>query len=63
MTVLILKMLLFFFIYCYFPTNRGCHISRLVNQKLFIWYDINACWIHTIAIKYKYKLDNKNIKI
>ena len=63
MTVLILKMLLFFFIYCYFPTNRGCHISRLVNQKLFIWYDINACWIHTIAIKYKYKLDNRNIKI
>jgi len=34
------------------------------NQKFVnsVWHGSNACWIHTITIKYKYKLDNKNIK-
>jgi len=32
------------------------------NSKSFIRYGSNACWIHTITLKYKYKLDNKNIK-
>jgi len=34
-----------------------------VNNLPRVWYGSNACWIHTITIKYKYKLDNKNIKI
>ena len=31
--------------------------------KSFIRYGSNACWIHIITIKYKHRLDNKNIKI
>jgi len=31
-------------------------------KKSFIPYGSNACWIHTITIKYKYELDNKNVK-
>ena len=29
------------------------------KSKSFIRYGSNACWIHTITIKYKYKLYNK----
>jgi len=32
------------------------------KSKSFIQYGSNACWIHTITIKHKYKLDNKDIK-
>ena len=31
--------------------------------KSFIRYGSNACWIHIITIKYRHRLDNKNIKI
>ena len=33
------------------------------KPKSFIQYGSNACWIHTITLKYEYKLDNENIKI
>jgi len=36
--------------------------SKKSKSKSFIRYGSNACWIHAIAIKYKYKLDNKNVK-
>jgi len=35
----------------------------LSKSKSFIRHDSNACWIHTITIKYKYKSDNKSIKL
>jgi len=39
-------------------------VSKIKKKsKSFIRYGSNACWIHTVTIKYKYKLDNKNIKI
>jgi len=41
--------------------------SRGVNNRIiksFTRYDSNTCWIHsTVRIKYKYQLDNKNIKL
>ena len=36
--------------------------SKQWKWKSFIRYGSNACWIHIITIKYKHRLDNKNIK-
>jgi len=40
--------------------NKGTSKSK---SKSFIRYGSNACWIHTITIKCKYILENKNIKL
>jgi len=31
--------------------------------KPFIRHGRSTCWIHTITIKYRYKVDGKNIKL
>ena len=33
--------------------------AGLKKSKSFIRCGSKACWIHTITLKYKYKLDNK----
>jgi len=46
-------------------STLGVLVTALHHQKKsksFIRYGSNACWIHTITIKHKYKLDNKDIK-
>ena len=34
-------------------------LACYADSKSFIRYGSNACWIHTITIKYEYKLDSK----
>jgi len=43
------------------PSSAYRHASSadLFISKSFIRYGSNACWIHTVTMKYKYKLDNK----
>jgi len=43
-------------------TEKSLIRSQPPFQKSFIRYDSNAGWTRTITTKYKYRLDNKNIK-
>jgi len=43
-------------------TDKSLIRSQPPFQKSFIRYGSNAGWTRTITTKYKYRLDNKNIK-